>query len=122
MTTDFDRPLTIGTYKPTETFKSAPMHVAVCFEDDSTLVAVTGYADDQENVKESIDYARLFAASPHLLYTLKEIKDALAYHAAFGWDGDGSIQAAALSVMAENAIQSITNEAGEGTTSAEVKE
>lgn len=73
MPTDFDRPLSIGTYTPTEAFKSAPKHIAVCFEDDSTLVAVTGYADDPENVKESIAYARLFVASPILLRALEEI-------------------------------------------------
>lgn len=62
-----------GTYKPTPAFNSAPEHIAVCFDDDSTLVAVTGYADDPENVAESIAYARLFAAAPELLDLLEKI-------------------------------------------------
>jgi len=63
----FSRPLAVGTYKPTPEFLSAPEHVAVCFDDDEGLVALTGYADDPLCVKESLEYAQLFAASPDLL-------------------------------------------------------
>jgi hypothetical protein len=74
----FTRPLATGTFKTTDAFRSAPAHIAVMFEDDCTLVAVTGYADDPKNVRESIDYARLFAAAPELLSALQAFVD---YHA-----------------------------------------
>ena len=77
MSTLFNRPLTIGTYKPSKSFLSAPKHIAVMFEDDATLVAVTGYADDPENVQESIAYAKLFAHAPAMLEKLQDAANAL---------------------------------------------
>jgi hypothetical protein len=63
--------LTTGFYVPTESFKSIPEHFAVCFE-DMTLCAVVGPVDDDpENVKESIEYTKLFAAAPELLKALE---------------------------------------------------
>jgi hypothetical protein len=68
------RKLTTGFYQPTDSFKSIHEHFAVMNEDDQGLVAVVGAVDDDlENVKESFQYARLFAASPDLLKALTEI-------------------------------------------------
>lgn len=52
------RKLTTGFYVPTESFKSMPEHIAVMFEDNQTLVAICGAADDPENLSESIEYSR----------------------------------------------------------------
>ena len=59
--------LTTGFYTPTESFKSIPLHIAVMFEDDCTLVAVVGAADDDAgNLEETNRYAELFAKAPEL--------------------------------------------------------
>lgn len=74
---DENRKLAIGLYKPTKKFREASSHIAVMFNDDCTLVAITGYADDEKNVNESIDYARLFAAAPELLKACKAAAEVL---------------------------------------------
>jgi hypothetical protein len=71
-----NRKLTTGFYHPTESYKSIPEHIAVCFEDDLTLVAVIGASDDDtDHVLESHQYAQLFAAAPE---TLQKLSHALA--------------------------------------------
>ncbi len=71
-----NRKLTTGFYRPTESYKSIPEHIAVCFEDDLTLVAVVGASDDDpDHVTESNEYAALFAAAPE---TLQKLSHALA--------------------------------------------
>lgn len=69
----FSRPLSTGTYKTTDTFKSIPEHVAVMFDDDCTLVAVTGALDDEKNVQESKDYAELFSVAPQMAQELEKV-------------------------------------------------
>lgn len=74
-----DRKLTTGFYRPTDSFRSISEHVAVCFEDDLTLVAIVGASDDDtDHVLESHQYAQLFAAAPE---TLKKLSNALARNA-----------------------------------------
>ena len=73
----FNRPLTVGTYKTSKAFAAAPVHIAVMFDDDHTLVACTGYADDPVNVQESFAYAHLFANAPALLEALDRAADAI---------------------------------------------
>ena len=78
------RKLTTGFYVPTESFKSIPKHIAVMFEDDRTLVAICGAADDDpENVLENMCQARKFAAVDDLLEALKAYKD---NHSEAAWD------------------------------------
>ena len=70
-----NRKLTIGFYTPTENFKSIPEHIAVMYEDNQGLVALVGASDETpEVVKESLETARLFAASPKMIEALKNIK------------------------------------------------
>jgi septal ring factor EnvC (AmiA/AmiB activator) len=72
-----NRKLTTGFYRPTESFRFIPEHIAVCFEDDLTLVAVLGSShDDTDHVLESHQYAQLFAAAPE---TLQKLSHALAH-------------------------------------------
>ena len=68
------RKLTTGFYQPTASFQSIPEHFAVMDADNQTLVSLVGAVDDDvENVKESIEHARLFAAAPELLEALTAI-------------------------------------------------
>ena len=72
------RKLTTGFYQPTDSFKSIHEHFAVMNEEDQGLVAVVGAVDDDlENVKETMRYAKLFAAAPDLLAALKEAELAI---------------------------------------------
>lgn len=72
--------LTTGFYRPTDSFKSIPEHIAVMFEDTQTLVAIVGAADDDpDNLTETNEYAELFAAAPE---TLQKLSHALAIIAA----------------------------------------
>jgi len=64
-----NRPLAAGYYDTTDSFRAIPHHCCVYFEDDDTLVAVTGPAHDQE----SQAYAQLFAAAPALMTLAEEI-------------------------------------------------
>ena len=77
MNFQFNRPLAVGSYKASKSFQAAPKHIAVMFADDCGLVAVTGYADDPENIQESIAYAKLFAYAPALLEKLDDAANAL---------------------------------------------
>ena len=71
-----NRKLTTGFYRPTESFKLIQEHIAVCFEDDLTLVAVVGASnDDPDHVTETNEYAALFASAPD---TLQKLSHALA--------------------------------------------
>jgi hypothetical protein len=66
-----NRKLTTGKYETTDFFARITSHVAVCFDDDGGLVAVTGpTGGDPENEA----YARLFAAAPDLLEALEAIE------------------------------------------------
>ena len=60
--------LTVAFYRPTESFRSIPEHIAVAFESDMTLVAcLIGASDDTpENLAETNRYAHLFASAPAL--------------------------------------------------------
>lgn len=68
------KPLAVGTYKTTETFKQIDEHIAVMFDDDQTLVAVVGAKDELPAiVAESLVYAHLFAAAPKMQEALRKI-------------------------------------------------
>lgn len=115
--TDFNRPLTVGTYKATASFQSAPSHVAVMFDDDCTLVAVTGYADDPENVQESYDYARLFAFAPDMLRELRHMVEVmqevipLLPNPGYGWVQRKAVDACALAdITIRKAIDAPTSQ------------
>ena len=71
------RKMTTGFYKPTESFRSIPEHVAVMFEDDCTLVAVVGASDDDpSNLVETHRYAEFFATAPETIADLRtELSD-----------------------------------------------
>lgn len=64
-----DRPLAPAVYDTTDSFREIEQHVAVCWPDDMTLVAVTGRAGDPMAEK----YADLFAASPRTLAALEAL-------------------------------------------------
>ena len=72
------RKLTVGYYRPTESFKSIPEHIAVMFEDDQTLVAIVGASDDNpDNLAETNRYAELFASAPEQADIIRELTDQL---------------------------------------------
>lgn len=74
---DFNaRPLSVGQYEPTDTFREISNHSCVCFADDLGLVATVGRATDPE----AQQWADLFAAAPDLLAALNLCLDAIDNH------------------------------------------
>ena len=71
------RKMTTGTYRPTESFKSIPEHIAVMFEDNQILVALVGASDDDpDNLAETKEIAELFASAPAMLARLSALEAA----------------------------------------------
>ena len=63
--------LTTGFYVPTPSFQSIPEHFAVMYEDNHGLVALCGPVDDDpEKNKDSMAYAKKFAAVDDLIKAL----------------------------------------------------
>lgn len=78
MNTHFDRPLSVGTYQATESFRAITQHECVCFADDGGLVALTGPAGEAE----SAAYAKLFAAAPNQNKALEALINFIEKHKA----------------------------------------
>ena len=87
--------LVTGYYRPTESFKSIEEHIAVCFE-NMNLVAIVGPSDDDpDNLKETMEYAELFAQAPltrerlsNAQATIERLADALEFALAYPrWNG-----------------------------------